>query len=586
MNSAVNHAYFTRKMFFRSVLASPLAAIGLALAEMGDTILVGHAIGMDGLAAIGYASPIFLLATFFVFGLSMGGAIVYSNLMHEGKKAEALGIFNFFLRISVIIGFGITAAGILGEESLLAILGANPEDAAVYGMAKDYIFYLLLGIPFEILMEVFTAYLRNDDADALSVAIQTASGVFKLIISALLLFVFDWGVAGCSFGFFLSNCLAVLFSMGYILLRKNGELSFQWKTASLRDAVKPLRLGFATSSEYIFDAVFSIVAIHLLMSLAGVEGVAIFNIIENLSLLFIFLYEFIGKTSQPLFSTFFVECNFVELHRTLRYALIYAVFLGGLAMVGVFFYPQIIDLLFGLDDVEDISAAYYAAQVFCVGTIFMGIALVLQNYLQSEEDESGAFLVVFLRRLGTSLPLALVLAEFGIYAFWMVYPLSEILTLCVLFVYKKRKGERSSVDKERVYSASFLGRVEDVEAQLEAIEEFARSHGADRKKCFNLRLAVDEICGIMEERANRKKDSHILTQLTLIAEENGNFKLHLRDDGKELDPFKISESPWKEITEENEKPDFRALGLHVIKTNAIQLVYRNYHGFNTTTITI
>ena len=83
MDKTVDYAYFTRKMFIRSVLPAPLAAIGLALAEIGDTILVGHAIGMDGLAAIGFISPLFLLTTFFVFGLSMGGAIVYSNLMHE-----------------------------------------------------------------------------------------------------------------------------------------------------------------------------------------------------------------------------------------------------------------------------------------------------------------------------------------------------------------------------------------------------------------------------------------------------------------------------------------------------------------------
>ena len=586
MEKAVDHAYFTRKMFLRSVLASPLAAIGLALAEMGDTILVGHAIGMEGLAAIGYASPLFLLATFFVFGLSMGGAIVYSNLMHEGKKEEALGIFNFFFRISVIIGFGITIAGLLGDEILLDILGANPDEAHVYGMLKAYVFYILLGIPFEILMGVLTAYLRNDDADGLSVAIQGVSGVVNLGVSAILLFVFDWGTAGCSFGFFISNFLAVLVSLGYILFRKNGNLSFQWKTASLGDAAKPLRLGFATSSEYIFDALFTLVALHLLTNLSGTEGVAIFNIIENLSLLFIFLYELIGKTSQPLFSIFFAECNFVELHRTLKYALFYSLLWGVLATALVFFFPQIIELLFGLGDVEDVTLAYYAVQVFCIGTIFMGVALILQNYLQSEEDEAGAFLVVFLRRLGISLPLALVLTEFGFHAFWMVYPLSEILTLCVLYIYKKRKGERKNVEKERVYSASFLGRIEDVESQLGAIEEFALFWGADRKKCFDLRLTVEEICGIMEERATRKKDSHILTQLTLIAEEDGSFKLHLRDDGEELDPFKLSESPWKEIHEEDEKPDFRSLGLHVIKIHARQVIYRNYHGFNTTTITI
>ena len=102
-----------------------------------------------------------------------------------------------------------------------------------------------------------------------------------------------------------------------MLLHTRGNLRLQRQAASFKEAVKPLRLGFATSSEYIFDAVFTLIAIHMLAGMVGTDGVAVFSIIENLSVLFIFLYEFIGKTSQPLYSTFFAECNFTELHRML-----------------------------------------------------------------------------------------------------------------------------------------------------------------------------------------------------------------------------------------------------------------------------
>ena len=586
MGKTIDYAYFTRKMFLHAVLPAPLAAIGLALAEMGDTILVGHAIGMDGLAAIGFVSPLFLLGTFFVFGLSMGGAIVYSNLMHEGQKDKAQGTFNFFLRLSALVGFAITAGGLLFEESLLGALGTSPEDGAVYELVQSYIFYILLGIPFEILMEVLTAYLRNDDADSLSVAIQSASGVANLGISALLLFAFDWGIAGCSFGFFISNFIAVLFSLGYICLRKEGELAIGRQSISWGEAIKPLRLGFATSSEYIFDALFTLVAIHLVMGLAGTDGVAVLNIIENLSLLFIFLYEFIGKTSQPLFSTFFAEGNLKELHRTFRYALGYSLLWGVLATILVVLYPQILDLLFGLEDIEDAELAYYAARVFCVGTIFMGMTLLLQNYLQTEEDESGAFLVVFLRRLGVSMPLAFVLAEFGFHAFWLVYPLAEIGTLIILAVYKRYKGEKIKITPERIYSAAFLGKITAVAEQLEAIEVFAKKWGADSHKCHTLCLAVEEICGLMSERARPREDEPLLTQLTLLAHEDGSFQLHLRDNGEKLDPLTLGPEALADVSAKADEFDIRALGIHAVKMHARQFLYRNYQGFNTMTLTI
>ena len=580
----VDHAYFTRKMFMGAVLPAPLAGIGLALAEMGHTILVGHAIGTEGLAAVGFVSPLFLLAAFFVFGLSMGGAVIYANLMNEGKKEEALAIFRFFLRLSAVIGFGMAIGGLLLEDGVLTLLGTSPEDGEVYRLTKSYITFILLGIPFEILMELVTAYLRNDNADTLAITLQTVSGLANLVISAMLLLFFDWGIAGCSFGFFMANAGTFAIAMGYLCLGR-GQLRVLGRAASFREAFKALRLGFATSSEYIFDAIFTLAAIHLMMDLAGTEGVAVFNIIENLSLLFIFIYEFIGKTAQPLFSTFFAECNFTELHRVFRYCLLYSLLLGLLATAGVMVWPQVLDLLFGMEDIGEVGKAYYAARVFCIGTIFMGVCLLLQNYLQSEEDEKGAFLVVFMRRVGAGLPLLFLLAEGGFYVFWFVYPLGELVTLVVIWLYQRRRDERRSIPSERVYSVSFLGYGEALTNQLEAIENFAARWGADERKRYLLRLALEEIC---EEESVRFKGAAVLLQLTLIAREDGIFELHFRDDGEEFDPFQLA----KEALAHQPKGmaeaarNTRGIGLHMVKSHAVNFFYRSYHGFNTLTLSI
>ncbi len=584
LQDKVDHAYFTRKMFMGAVLPAPLAGIGLALAEMGHTILVGHAIGTEGLAAVGFVSPLFLLAAFFVFGLSMGGAVIYANLMNEGKKEEALAIFRFFLRLSAVIGFGMAVGGLLMEDGVLTLLGTSPEDGEVYRLAKSYISFILLGIPFEILMELVTAYLRNDNADTLAITLQTVSGLANLVISAILLLFFDWGVAGCSFGFFIANAGTFAIAMGYLCLGR-GQLRVLGRAASFQEAFKALRLGFATSSEYIFDAIFTLAAIHLMMDLAGTEGVAVFNIIENLSLLFIFIYEFIGKTAQPLFSTFFAECNFTELHRVFRYCLLYSLLLGLLATAGVMVWPQVLDLLFGMEDIGDVGKAYYAARVFCIGTIFMGVCLLLQNYLQSEEDEKGAFLVVFMRRVGAGLPLLFLLAEGGFYVFWFVYPLGELVTLAVIWFYQRRRGERKSIPAERVYSVSFLGYGEALTQQLEAIEDFAVRWGADERKRYLLRLALEEIC---EEERLRFKREAVLVQLTLIAREDGIFELHFRDDGEEFDPFQLA----KEALAHQPKGmaeaarNTRGIGLHMVKSHAVNFFYRSYQGFNTLTLSI
>ncbi len=584
MKETKDQAYFTRKMFVSSVLPAPLAAVGMALAEMGDTILVGHILGVDGLAAVGFATPLFLLATFFVFGLSMGGAVVFANFLHEGKKEQAGAIFRFFLWLSAAIGFGLMAGGLLFQEGVLALLGASPEEPAVYEMAKSYTFYIFPGIPFQILTVVLATYIRNDNAETLSIILQAMSGIGNLIISALLLMGFGWGIEGCSFGFFLANLVTFALGLGYICLGR-GQLRLRGKAAGFRESFKALRLGFATSSEYIFDALFTLAAIHLLVAMEGAEGVAVFNIIENLALLFIFLYELIGKTAQPIFSAFFAECNYGELHRICRYCLGYSLLMGLLGMVGVLAYPQLLDLLFGMEGIEEAGKAYYAARIFCLGTIFMGVCLLLQNYLQSEEDEKGAFLVVFMRRLGAGLPLVFLLARYGFFAFWFVYPLSEIVTLTVLYAYYRRRGEHRNLDPARVYTASFLTAGETVTEQLEAAVAFAARWGAGEEKRYLLRLSLEELCGVLE---NEQKDCPLRLQLTLLAREDGTFELHLRDNGEKLNPFQLARAALSRNPERvgELSQGTSGLALHMVKSHASNLFYRTSQGFNTLTLSI
>ena len=189
-----------------------------------------------------------------------------------------------------------------------------------------------------------------------------------------------------------------------------------------------------------------------------------------------------------------------------------------------------------------------------------------------------------MRRIGASLPLAFILEPFGFYVFWLVYPLSEVVTLLVLGLYKWRKGEMKKIDRKRVYNATFANSLEEVSAHLDAMEQFALYWGADRRKCNTLRLAVEEVCGIAKEQAVNKPAESILTQLSLIAQENGKFQLYLRNNGANMDSLQLNDDCPIVSMEDQEK-----LGLIVLraaKTRARQFLYRNYHGFNTIMVTV
>ena len=583
VNNNSDKGYFTRSIFFRSVFASPLAGIGLALAEIGDSIIVGHGIGMNAIAAIGYLSPLFLLFSFLSFGLSTGGAIIYNDLMNEGKRDEALDIFNTFILVSGVICVILLLFIFMMQDNLLLLLGVEPEDREVYAMAKSYLFFIVLGGPFEIISEVLNAYLRNDKDVTFSLVVQTICGISNLIISAVLLFIFDWGIAGCSFGFFASNLATAAVTFIYIL-RSNNELKFRTRFVSLKQIIKPLRLGFATSAEYIFGAVLSLTFIHIMSGLSGAEGVAVYNIIQDISVVFVFIFEMIGKTAQPIFTTYNSEHNKSELRRMFKYCVVYSVLIGVMFIVVIFCYPQILTLFFGMEDAKDLSAVYRAAYIFGFGAIFMGISLLMQNFTQSVGDDKGVFAFVFMRQLGVAIPVLLLLSLWGSDAVWFVYPLTEIISQIIYFVIWRIRKNKSVDSDKTVYCTSFSVDNTNIFKELDSIEMFFSQRGIDKKRCIRLRFSLEEIFGAIEEYAGKKE--HILAQLTIIKDSDGSVEVHLRSNSKEFNMFSSLPERLTTIPEKDSEVDIRGLALLVVRNNSKNRLYRNHQGFDTLTYRI
>ena len=585
MSKNISQSRFTRSMFIKSVLFSPLAGLGLALAEIGDCIIVGHKIGMKAIAAVGYISPLFLIISFLAFGISTGGAIIYNDLLNKGKEDEALDIFNTFVLIGLGISIFIPLFCLSFRGTLPELLGASRKDAEVYEMTERYMFFIALGAPFAIISEILGAYMRNDKNVTFSVALQTACGISNLLLSAVLLFVFGFGIEGCSFGYFISNFAAVMINVIYIILSK-GKLRFRPHFAKPKNILKPLHLGFATSSEYIFGAVFTLAFIHVLSKLGGVEGVAVYNIIENLSMVFVFVFELIGKTAQPVFTAYHAEHNIGELRRMLRYCAVYS-FLIGTAFVAVIrIYPESLKLIFGMEGVQDISAVYHAASVFGVGAILMGQSLLTQNFTQSEGNEKDVFFLVFIRKLGLGLPILLLLSLIGENAVWFVYPLTESLSLAVFTVFKHiMKSKKGNAEKSpEVYCTCFFMNDTDLFDELDSIDAFLSELGYEKAECLQTKLSLEEICHAMIE--HKKKNGESLIQLTITAQTDGSVEVHLRNNDMEYDPFNEVADRLTVMPEIIEEVDFRGLGLLVVRYHARNLLYRNYQGFNTLTYRI
>ena len=94
-------------------------------------------------------------------------------------------------------------------------------------------------------------------------------------------------------------------------------------------------------------------------------------------------------------------------------------------------------------------------------------------------------------------------------------------------------------------------------------------------------MAVEELgVTILQHGFQGRDDGYI--QITVIAQENGDFELHLRDDAVHFDPFSLNTSRAGDI----ESVDMDSMGVLMIKKRAKEFYYRQYQGFNTLVVKI
>ena len=103
---------------------------------------------------------------------------------------------------------------------------------------------------------------------------------------------------------------------------------------------------------------------------------------------------------------------------------------------------------------------------------------------------------------------------------------------------------------------------------------------------YYVTLTVEEICSAIIANAfgkqNRLNEQNYI-QLTLVAQENGDFELHLRDNAKSFNPFDMV---TKRILDANNTEGLDAIGILMVKKKAKQFFYRRYLGFNVLVITV
>lgn len=576
---------FTTKIFYRFFFPAVAASVCLGLANLADALCVGMVMGESALAAISLVSPIYMVFNVLHLGMAVGGSVTFAQLMGSGKVKQAVDVFRQMLLLALAVSIALAILGEVFVEPLLLLLGADPSQGEVYVMTKSYAVRLLAAAPLFFLNMLFYYFLRCDDGERRASVGLAVSNLLDVGLSFVFVLGFGMGINGAVYSTIVGVGAAVLIYLPHFFQKAN-ILSLGLNRPNFSVMFQCYRTGFSTSSQYIWQFLFFLVINNLLISRHGESGLAVFNVVLNISYLVVGLFDGVAATIQPLAATFHGERNRQAERDTLHLALKWGGTLGLLLLAAVALFAPQISRLFGLSE-DMVGMGTLALRLYCVGGIGAGGSILLSAYWQSIGKASQTMVLTFLRSFAVYLAFAVPLAMGPLPYFWLVYPATEYLSLVLVGVWQwiADKGlQMSSLDETPIFHRMLQQDTKELSGLLEECEEFCAMQGASMQQTFFVTMALEEMSQAIFTHAQESARSDIYIQITLFQSEPGVFDLHIRDNAMAFDPFSLR---THRITEtDNEEVAMDSMGVLMVKKKAKEFYYRHFQGFNTLLVRI
>ena len=244
-----------------------------------DSIIVGHFVGKEALAAVGICNPITTLMILFLNGLCMGAAILM-GMQYGAKDYDTLHRqISTTMLSGVVFSVTLTVLCVIFAVPMLKLIQVDPS---IMDLTAEYLRIIFWGLMITFLYNFFSSTLR-----ALG---DSNSPLYFLIISAVLnvfgdlffVIVLKDGSRGCAISTVLSEALCSLFCVIYIqkkvpLLR----LGKKWLVFDSRLLKKTIAFGWASAMQQATVQMGKI-AIQALVNTMGVSVAAAFAVVNRI----------------------------------------------------------------------------------------------------------------------------------------------------------------------------------------------------------------------------------------------------------------------------------------------------------------
>ncbi|WP_370839281.1 MATE family efflux transporter [Intestinibacter bartlettii] len=433
--------HFTYKKIFRFALPSIVMMVFTSIYGVVDGTFVSNFVGKTPFAAVNLVWPFLMILGVFGFMIGTGGSALVAKTLGENKKEDANRYFTMLITLVVILGVLLTIIGLIVLRPLSSALGASGqmlEDCVTYGRTL-----MIFNTAF-MLQSVFQSLFITAEKPRLGLIMTVAAGLTNMVLDALFIAVFKWGLVGAALASGLSQCIGGILPLIYFLSSKNDTpLKFVKTKMEGKVLLKACANGASELMTTVSSSLVSMLYNFQLMRLAGQNGIAAYGAVMYVE--FAFIAVFIGYSigTAPIVSYHYGSENHNEVKNMLQKSFKIMSILGITMMVLAQILASPLAKVFVGYDKQLFDMTVHGFRLFSFYFILAGINIYASSFFTALNNGMISAIISFSRTLGFETLAVIILPIFlQLDGVWLAITVAEICAFVISISFLIAKKEK------------------------------------------------------------------------------------------------------------------------------------------------
>ena len=432
--------HFTYGKLLCFTLPSMVMMVFTSIYGVVDGLFVSNFVGKTAFASVNLVMPFVMILGGMGFMIGTGGTALVSKILGEGDPDNANRTFSMTVLFTLALGVVLSGIGIAFMGPVARFLGATDAmmaDCVLYGR-------IVTGFTFAFMLQnVFQSFFIAAEKPKLGLKVTVAAGVTNMVLDALFIAVFKWGVAGAALATGLSQCVGGVLPLVYFLQPNTSLLRLSPTRLRIRPILAACGNGSSELMSSISSSLVSMLYNFQLMRLAGEDGVSTYGVLMYVQFIFISLFVGYSIGCAPVVGYHYGAQNHGELKNLLGKSVLLmgggGVVLTALAMA----LAQPMAHLFVGYDAGLFALTVHAFRLFAWSFLLAGFNIFTSGFFTALNNGAVSAAISFLRTLVFQVAAILLLPRWlDINGIWLAVTAAESLTLLVtvsLLAAKRRK---------------------------------------------------------------------------------------------------------------------------------------------------